>query len=653
MATHWIKVIKGLSYLYYNLCLGGIMHKKLAAIVVGIAVFMSPVIARALAVNTTLYLYVSPNGKDSEDGSNGNPFQTIARAQAQVRTLRANAVGDITVYLRGGTYQLSQPLTFGPNDGGLDGHLVTYASYPGETAVLSGGTVMTGWRATNDRGISYLQTGLQFRQLYTDIDTEARPQKARVPAHPIITGKGASVYSFVPGDCSATGNKARKYSVSTITLPAASNLFTPHQYQSLPGSEMVILKYWDQSRLPVTSAVTTANAIVVTPESTAAHLEGCNYEIVTTGLVTMRVYFENSPQFIVSPSDWALRNGYLYLIPQSSSDLSGHVIAPQLETILQVNGAQNLTFDRLEFRYTTWNYPTANGYVGGQDGYSNFCIGTIPCKIPGGIQIANARDVTITRSMIADMGGSGIEIDPGTSRITLSQNHVFNISGNGIEISTNNPSDPSNPMYISSNDTISNNTIEHVALDYDGAGIIAGYLTNSLIDHNTLRYLNHSGIALGWFGQQNLPVANTTVSGNDISRVTQLYDDGAGIYMLPGTKGYVVSNNYIHDFPYSGAGHYLHAGIYLDQLTSNVNVHDNQLTNLTDGLYLQTQNAAAGDYRAHDNVLANISLQNITNPMVTPTAVAAAAAAVHNSIQYVSGSRRDIISAAGASRSGQ
>ena len=52
---------------------------------------------------------------------------------------------DIVVYLRGGTYALTNTLTFTPVDSGNNGHKVSYRAYESESPVISGGKSITGW----------------------------------------------------------------------------------------------------------------------------------------------------------------------------------------------------------------------------------------------------------------------------------------------------------------------------------------------------------------------------------------------------------------------------------------------------------------------------------------------------------------------------
>lgn len=104
----------------------------LAAICVFISSFLS---LEASAVD----LYVAADGDDNNAGTITAPFLTLAKAQAQVRALLPGASGPINVWVRGGTYYLSNALIFGPSDSGTSTTPVTFSSYNGEEVVISGG----------------------------------------------------------------------------------------------------------------------------------------------------------------------------------------------------------------------------------------------------------------------------------------------------------------------------------------------------------------------------------------------------------------------------------------------------------------------------------------------------------------------------------
>jgi len=99
-------------------------------------------------------LYLFPAGNDTwsgtlaepnRDGTDG-PWATVRRAQQAVR--ERNAAGSttaVTVLVREGVYPQREPLVFTPEDAGTPDGPVTFAAYPGERPVISGGLPITGW----------------------------------------------------------------------------------------------------------------------------------------------------------------------------------------------------------------------------------------------------------------------------------------------------------------------------------------------------------------------------------------------------------------------------------------------------------------------------------------------------------------------------
>ena len=76
----------------------------------------------------SMKIYVDANrGSDLNNGTIESPVKSLGRAQALVRAAADNAQENVTVYIRGGVYTMSEPLVF---DGALDslpsGKTVTY-----------------------------------------------------------------------------------------------------------------------------------------------------------------------------------------------------------------------------------------------------------------------------------------------------------------------------------------------------------------------------------------------------------------------------------------------------------------------------------------------------------------------------------------------
>lgn len=93
--------------------------------------------------------YVSTDGDDASNGSKVNPFKTIERAQEEVRKINKNMTGDIIVYLREGVHILPETLEFAPQDSGSNGFFIRYKGYEDETAVISGGRKIEGFKKSS------------------------------------------------------------------------------------------------------------------------------------------------------------------------------------------------------------------------------------------------------------------------------------------------------------------------------------------------------------------------------------------------------------------------------------------------------------------------------------------------------------------------
>jgi hypothetical protein len=110
-------------------------------------------------------IHVAPHGRDNWSGTlaapnaakTDGPFATITRARDRVRRLRADSKPGqpVVVYLHAGRYELTEPLTFTPEDSGIPQSPTIYAAAPGDEGqvVISGGRIVRQWRpARGTRG---------------------------------------------------------------------------------------------------------------------------------------------------------------------------------------------------------------------------------------------------------------------------------------------------------------------------------------------------------------------------------------------------------------------------------------------------------------------------------------------------------------------
>jgi hypothetical protein len=147
---------------------------------------------------------------------------------------------------------------------------------------------------------------------------------------------------------------------------------------------------------------------------------------------------------------------------------------------------------------------------------------------------------------------------------------------------------PDDPRAIVKNNTIANNTIHDVCVEYKGGvGIFVGYTEGTLIAHNEISRLPYSGVSMGWgWGEEDAgggaanyfqpfryatptPARNNRVEHNHIHHVMQELQDGGGIYTLGNQPGTAIRANHIHDS--RGAP----GGIYLDEGSGFIEVAGN------------------------------------------------------------------------------
>jgi len=95
-------------------------------------------------------IYVSPTGKDKNDGSASAPKATLSAALRQARELRrlntAGIENGIQIILKAGAYAQYEPLFVRPEDSGTAQSPTIICGADGEKVVLSGGMQIKKWK---------------------------------------------------------------------------------------------------------------------------------------------------------------------------------------------------------------------------------------------------------------------------------------------------------------------------------------------------------------------------------------------------------------------------------------------------------------------------------------------------------------------------
>jgi Right handed beta helix region len=538
--------------------------------------------------------FVSPKGNDNNPGSKERPFKTLEKAKTVVRS--SPKTEPITVYLRAGTYRLTQPLAFNAEDSGQPGAKVRWQSYPKDragTAVISGGRALTGWTKTKEGNYQAKAQGLNFRQLYIN---GKRMIRARTP--------NEGNYFRVKGDPTLSQQNPRAVYSSYDAKNKRIGLSCADLRGIPVGAEQVIQHPWNQSRLRLESykCINKGNDFAWSnyrqPEQTiffdkvgdATHYNGQPY------------HWEGAKAFLDSPGEWFLdRNkNIVYYRPFPGEKISQATV-PVLETLVEVKGS-NISYggDRpggtspvhdlelvgLVFQDTGWTLPGTQGYVGWQGGISFVSQGGKTVNgdqrldpMPNAIKLSFTKDILLERNRFQHLGANGINLFIGNTHTDLVGNTITDVSGNCITVegALLNSGDIGEQVI---DNKILNNRISRCAQDYYGSvGIGAFFVDKLKIVRNEIFDMPYTGISLGWgWTKEKTNLKNNLVSQNNIHDVMKLLNDGGGIYTLSKQPGTVIEKNWIHGIQRSKWTHvYPMAGIYLDNGSSGMMVKDNVL----------------------------------------------------------------------------
>ena len=495
----------------------------------------------AVQMVSAVELYVSPEGSDEGKGTEKSPFQTIERVRQAARETDKSQPGETVVYLRGGTYSVSQTIEFDARDSGTETHPVIYRTYPGEQPVISGGKVLGDWEKAGPTLYKTSGGGMEFRQLYVE------GKKASRSRHP-------NAGEFLP---IVRWDKETQQ----IILPPGSL----RNWHDFGGVEMYLQMQWSIS-------VMRMEIYKPHPEGYALTVQNPERDLVFKRMYPMKLpgqyyHLENAREFIDLPGEWCLdrEEGTCYYLPRSGEKMeSSTVVVPQVETLLSVKGTlddpvRNMRFEGIVFEHSNWTLPFHRGYLNVQAGQYSLeptegntqYVG----RPPAAVYVAAAHNIVFKRNIFTKLGATALDLHYGTEDCEVVGNVFYNIAGTGIsharlsdpDVEFTTPYNPEDPRDRCLNDRIHNNYIESAGHEYGGCvGILGGYSTAVQIDHNELRNLAYSGISLGW-GWTRTPNAmrDNKIRWNLIDRPMTLFADGAGIYTLSEQQGTLIYRNWV------------------------------------------------------------------------------------------------------------
>lgn len=531
--------------------------------------------------STRADFYVATNGNDAWSGTlpapnaqkTDGPFATLGRARDAVCALKNQQGGapqrPVTVLLRGGTWWLSEPVEFAARDSGTDACPITYAAYPGETPVLSGGQAIAGWKQASDGAWETTLPDVQagkwaFRQLFVRKAGESGFERRYRPT------KGPFIIAGL------TDAPARKTPMRH-RQSQQDFIFTPGdidpKWANLDDVEVVALHDWSASRLRI------------------AAIDAEKHVVKFTDVPVFRIghwykggrnpYFvENVKEAGLKPGEWYLDRptGLLRYRPLPGEEMGKLVVvAPRTEQLLRLMGTpeqawpidesdprmvvrpprfvEHVRFRGLTFAHTAWTLP-AKGYSSGQ--------GMI--DLPAAVHAEFARACRFERCTLAHLGGYALRLGQGCRDNEAVGCAMFDLGGGGVLVGVTNVS--AKEPFLPTGNAVANCVISDGGLDHFSAlGVWVGISARTRVSHCVVRRFPYTGISIGWsWNDKPTSCREVLLEANEIHDAMMLLADGGGIYSLGYQPGTVLRGNHIHHIgrsPFAGSAP--NNGIFFDE----------------------------------------------------------------------------------------
>lgn len=516
---------------------------------------------------------------------------SIEKALQQAREeRRLNNATDICLRLQEGVYQLNQPITIRPEDNG------TRIVADGKVTI-SGGVSISGWKKEGKYYVAdvpdFNGRPLEFRQLWVNGKKAVRAR---------------DVDDFEQMFRIRSVDKANE----TIYVPAKA----VKKIINAKYPEMVLHEMWCIANLRIKNIKIQGDSAAVTfhqPESHVHFMHPWPSPMVTTDGHNSAFYLTNAKELLDSEGEWYLdaRASKLYYIPRKGEDMGGaEVIAPAVETLVQVAGTpdepvKDVTFEGITFSYATWMRPSVSGHAPLQAGMYMTEAYKLRPKMdrPNGdhkldnqgwvgrpaaaVSLNCAENVSFTKCTFEHNASTGLDYHLYIKGGTVDHCTFRDIGGNGIlaggfspeGFEAHKPYDPADRRIICTGLNITNNLITDVTNeDWGCVGIGAGFVRDIRICNNEISDVSYTGISVGWgWNQQPCSMANNLISGNLIYNYAKHMYDTAGIYTLGAQPHSLIEGNVVRDI-YTPS--YVHDPehwfyLYTDEGSSGITVRNN------------------------------------------------------------------------------
>lgn len=430
------------------------------------------------------YLYVSPEGSDSNPGTLEQPFQTFARARDAVRS-HLDGQGHIMVYFREGEYVFSDTQVLSLADSGSSNQVVTYASYPGESAVFSSLQPLGNWQAQG-HGIyrAPLPEGIGHVRFLWDKQQDWLPRSA---TEMFITPEE----SDVDGGCLECNWDTYEAQPARMNVQYPDDFAEPDWRYSAQYDLRQSTISWVQEILPIRT-VNEDQARIYT--SIPASLEmRLNFEEAEN---LNRNWVLNSLEGLDEPGEWASLNGYIYYYPAYGAP--EEVAVPTLTELIRIDNGQSdgnapitqpvshIRFDGITF--TGGDFYTMNNQdITAQHDWSVVDAATAL------LRVRNAKNIVVQNCHFLKSGSTGLRFDRYAQNNIVRHNQFHHLGREAILLSGRGPGYGD----VNHSNDISYNQISATGSEkWTAPAIVLDQSSNNRVHHNHIEDTEFTAIAL-------------------------------------------------------------------------------------------------------------------------------------------------------------